>query len=115
MKTLLEIFANELDNVPNILNQKTPKNMKKITSYTEKPAFGGRTIEKDFQRDGKIFVNFYQTETCICVAVSGFSSELTYILQPKNLRHIQQNEYWVKRYIDPCHNSTELKQILNIK
>jgi hypothetical protein len=98
-----------------ILTKKPLKNMRKITSYTEKPAFGGRTIEKDFQRDGKIFVNFYQAETCIRVAVSGFSSELIYIMQPKNPRHIQQNEYWVKRYIDPCHNSTELKQILNIK
>lgn len=86
---------------------------KKISSFTTQPNhFTGAVANKDLANWGKIHINFYVKQKTIGVEVAGFCSTFEYVLNPKNQKQQRLNEYFLERYILPCHNAEELLNIL---
>lgn len=83
--------------------------LKKISSFTTKPNhFTGAVANLDMARSGKIQVDFFIGQKTIGVEVAGFCSAFYFVFNPKNQKEQRLNQYFLERYIFPCHNAEDL-------
>ena len=95
----------------------TKKNiMDKITSFSTNQQFStGRFAQRTFEQTGKIDITFFDNQKFIGAEIEGFEIASRFVKNPKTEKHKRQNHWFVVRYIQPCHNATELLEMLNIK
>lgn len=75
----------------------------------------GVVAQNDFKKCGYIDVTFYLNSERIGIEVAGFSSSYFYTFNPKSLKEIKSNKFFVERYIDKCENPITLKSQLGIQ
>jgi len=90
--------------------------METQNSYSTDQKFStGSLAQRTFSRTGKIYIKFFIHHDRIGAEIEGFEIQTRFVKNPKNQKEKNCNQFFVARYIQPCHNANELLKMFNIE